>query len=112
MTCAGDKDGNRLVWSSDEGRIEPERSRPDRPAGGGGDGGRLRIARETKGRRGKTVTVISGLGLDDDGLAGLAAELKKACGVGGSSGDGVIVIQGDKQDAIAALLKKKGYPVP
>ncbi|MGD9549174.1 MAG: stress response translation initiation inhibitor YciH [Candidatus Krumholzibacteriia bacterium] len=106
MSCAGDKDGNRLVWSSDEGRIEPERSRPDRPTGGGG---RLRIVRETKGRRGKTVTVISGLGLDDDGLAGLAAELKKACGVGGSSGDGVIVIQGDKQDAVAALLKKKGF---
>lgn len=109
MSCAGDDDGNRLVWSSDEGRIEPERPRPDRPTGGGG---RLRISRETKGRRGKTVTVISGLGLDDTGLAELAAELKKACGVGGSSGDGVIVIQGDKQDVIAALLKKKGFAVP
>ncbi|MFH2054087.1 MAG: stress response translation initiation inhibitor YciH [bacterium] len=108
MSPFPEKDDHRLVWSSDEGRIEADTKKPRRDSGGG----RLRIVRETKGRRGKTVTVISGLGLDNDGLAGLAAELKKACGVGGSSGDGLIVIQGDKQDVIAALLKKKGYPVP
>ena len=95
---------NRPVWSSDGGRVREEN--PDQPAT---TGGKVRIVRESKGRRGKTVTIIRGLGLAPAELAELAGELKKRCGVGGSAKDGEITIQGDKQEIVAVELKKRGY---
>jgi translation initiation factor 1 len=96
-----------LVWSSDEGDLRRARRpepRPERRTGG-----RVKVRRETAGRRGKAVTTISGVPLDDDGLRALAARLKKRCGVGGSAKDGVIELQGDHRDAVVALLRAEGY---
>jgi translation initiation factor 1 len=73
--------------------------------------GVVRIRREIGGRRGKTVTAISGIALPDGELRALAGELKRSCGTGGSAKDGVIEIQGDHRDALAALLRAKGYVV-
>jgi translation initiation factor 1 len=85
-------------------------------AGGGGPRGKaadavVRVGRETKGRRGKGVTVVSGVPLAGDDLKGLAKTLKQRCGTGGTVRDGVIEIQGDHRDAIVAELTKQGFTV-
>ena len=71
--------------------------------------GIIRIQREVKGRKGKTVTTVSGFQLDDDELRSLAAQLKRKCGTGGSVKEGIIIIQGDHRDALLSELKKQGY---
>ena len=73
--------------------------------------GVVRVGRATKGRRGKGVTVITGVPLDHDGLRNLAKELKQKCGAGGTVKEGVIEIQGDHRDMLVEELKKKGYTV-
>jgi translation initiation factor 1 len=70
---------------------------------------RVRVRRETAGRRGKAVTTIYDLPLDDAGLRELATRLKKRCGVGGSAKDGVIELQGDHRDVVMAELKAAGF---
>jgi translation initiation factor 1 len=67
--------------------------------------------RETKGRKGKGVTLITGLPLDDAGLTGLAKVLKQKCGCGGCLKDGVIEIQGDHRDVLEKELVGLGYQV-
>ena len=78
---------------------------PGKVAGGGA----VRVSRETQGRKGKGVTVITGLGLPPDELDALAAELKKRCGSGGSSGNGRIEIQGDHRDRLVEELIRRGW---
>jgi translation initiation factor 1 len=73
------------------------------------DGDRVKVRREVAGRRGKAVTTISGVPVDDAGLQALAGRLKKRCGVGGSVKDGVIEIQGDHRDAVMEILKAEGF---
>ncbi|GAL26199.1 translation initiation factor SUI1-related protein [Vibrio variabilis] len=96
-----------LVYSTETGRIKEEKQKPERPKGDG----IVRIQKQTKGRKGKGVSIITGLDLDDATLKLLAAELKKVCGCGGSVKDGTIEIQGDARDKIKAALEKKGYTV-
>ena len=69
------------------------------------------MRREVGGRRGKTVTTVSGVPLADDGLRELAGRLKKRCGVGGSVKDGVIELQGDHRDVVIGVLRDAGYDV-
>ncbi len=71
----------------------------------------VRVGRETKGRQGKGVTIISDLPLDENGLAELAAKLKQRLGTGGTVKDGRIEIQGDHRDRIVADLEGMGYRV-
>ncbi|EKO3579509.1 stress response translation initiation inhibitor YciH [Vibrio metschnikovii] len=96
-----------LVYSTETGRIKPEAPSIERPKGDG----IVRIHKETKGRKGKGVSIIKGLDLDDAPLKLLTAELKKSCGCGGSIKDGHIEIQGEMRDKIKQLLEKKGYTV-
>ncbi|AXG43042.1 stress response translation initiation inhibitor YciH [Photorhabdus laumondii subsp. laumondii] len=98
---------SRLVYSTDRGRIQEEIVKPQRPKGDG----IVRIQRQTSGRKGKGVCVITGIDADDQTLANLAAELKKKCGCGGSLKDGEIEIQGDKRDLLKQLLEAKGMTV-
>ena len=67
------------------------------------------MSRQTKGRKGKGVTVVSGLSLSDAELAELGADLKRRCGSGGTVKAGVIEIQGDHRDAIVAELAARGW---
>ena len=71
----------------------------------------IRIRRELKGRKGKTVTTISGFDLDDKALNLLSKQLKQHCGTGGSVKDGVVIIQGGHREAIKSLLEGQGYTV-
>ena len=73
--------------------------------------GIVRVSRETKGRGGKAVTVVKGVALDADALAGLGKQLKTACGSGGTVKDGVIEVQGDHVDRVVETLKKLGHQV-
>ncbi|MBA0176645.1 stress response translation initiation inhibitor YciH [Pectobacterium carotovorum] len=100
-------ENSQLVYSTETGRIKPEEEQVVRPKGDG----IVRIQRQTSGRKGKGVCLISGLDLDDAALDKLAAELKKKCGCGGSVKDGVIEIQGDKRDLLKQLLEAKGMKV-
>jgi len=66
---------------------------------------------EKKGRGGKSVTVVAGLPRNQAFLAGLAAELKRACGTGGTAGDETVEIQGDQRERLRPLLAAKGWGV-
>ncbi len=66
----------------------------------------IRISRESKGRKGKGVTLVKGCPLQESELKKLAKQLKSLCGSGGTVKDGVIEIQGDHRDLIKAELEK------
>ena len=111
-----DSGSSRLVYSTDSGRVCPDCGQPmadcmckamakARPAGDG----IVRVSLDTKGRKGKGVTLIQGVPLDDDALAQLSKQLKSACGSGGTTKDGVIEIQGDHRDRLVDELRKLGY---
>lgn len=102
----------KVVWSASDGDLrkarDPElRERRQHAAAGG----RVKVRREVAGRRGKAVTTVSGVPLDDAALRELAGRLKKRCGVGGSAKDGVIELQGDHRDAVVEALRAEGYDV-
>jgi translation initiation factor 1 len=98
---------SRVVYSTTDGdlRRAPDPGLRERRA----DGNRVKVRREVAGRRGKAVTTVSGVPLDDAGLKQLAGRLKKRCGVGGSVKDGVIEIQGDHRDVVVEMLEAEGY---
>ena len=89
----------RVVWSSTDGDLR--KARDPKLKARIAAGGRVKVRRETSGRRGKAVTTVADVPLDDDGLRELAGRLKKRCGVGGSVKDGVIELQGDHRDAVS-----------
>jgi len=103
-----------LVYSTDGGRMCPECRRPvtactcKANAAPKGDGV-VRVSRQTKGRGGKSVTVVKGLALDAAALALLGKQLRTACGSGGTVKDGVIEIQGDHCELVMDALSKQGH---
>ena len=105
-----------IVYSSGMGRMCPGCRRPiaqcvcksTRGKPVRADAGTVRVGRQTQGRAGKGVTVISGLALDELQLAALAAELKRRCGSGGTVKDGSIEIQGEHRDTVLAELARRG----
>ena len=105
-----------LVYSTDAGRMCPECRRPvascicKQKAITKTDGV-VRVSRETKGRGGKSVTLVKGVALDTLALAQLGKQLRSACGSGGTVKDGVIEVQGDHCDLVMETLKKLGHSV-
>lgn len=79
------------------------------PRAGGGSA-QVRVGRETQGRGGKGVSVVTGLTLPQPQLEELARQLKKRCGCGGTVRNGVIEIQGDHRDLLVAELTRLGWP--
>lgn len=108
----------RPVYSTDQGRLCPDCGKAiaschcnlQAKASVIGDGN-VRIQRETKGRKGKGVTLITGLPLAEAELKQLAKELKQRCGTGGSVKNGVVEIQGDQRQVLLAALQERGYKV-
>ena len=109
------QNSNGIVYSSEFGRMCPNCSKPvadcicHQKQNTVRTGGSIRVGRETQGRKGKGVTVITGLPLAPDELKALSKELKKQCGGGGTVKNGVIEIQGDHRDKILTLLETKGF---
>ncbi len=106
-----------LVYSSEHGRMCPACNRPrpecvcgKKPVVPPADGV-VRVSRQTKGRKGRGVTLIAGVPLDDAGLKALATRLKQQCGCGGTVKDGIIEIQGDHVELLVEELKKQGWTV-
>jgi translation initiation factor 1 len=104
-----------LVYSTQVGRLCPQCMRAvtacvckgtTKPAHGDGV---VRVSRETKGRAGKGVTLISGLPLAAADMEKLATQLKKRCGTGGTVRESVIEIQGEHRDTLVAELCKLGF---
>lgn len=106
-----------LVYSTDAGRMCPGCRKPvascicSQTQALPKSDGFARVSRQSKGRGGKTVTLVSGLALADPALAQLAKQLKAACGSGGTVKDGVIEVQGDHCERVMELLKTKGFVI-
>ena len=101
------KRDSRVVYSTTDGDLRKARDPGLKQRRVDGD--RVRVRREVAGRRGKAVTTVSGVPVDDAGLKKLAGKLKKRCGVGGSVKGGVIEVQGDHRDVVVEVLKAEGY---
>ena len=71
--------------------------------------GVIRVKRETKGRKGKTVTVLEGAPLAGEAMRDLCSALKQVCGTGGSVKEGLILIQGDHREKIIHELSRRGF---
>lgn len=102
-----DNDESALVYSTDHGRIKNNKQTTSITP----SEGFAKVRRETKGRKGKGVVTISGLGLPATELKKLASKLKKICGSGGSVVKETIEIQGDKRELIKQFLEKEGFKV-
>lgn len=109
---------SRPVYSDRDGRLCPKCGAPVQkcrcagsPAVKKTGDGIVRLHRETKGRKGKGVTLISGLDLPDAELKKLAKTLKQKCGTGGTLKSGIIEIQGDHRDLLLTLLQDQGWTV-
>ena len=114
---------SRLVYSTETGRICAEcgnpasacackkkraPASPKSPDADRGDG-IVRIQREVKGRKGKTVTAVYGVCLAPEELEAFSRALKRRCGAGGSVKDGVVIVQGDHRQTILKEVRKQGY---
>ena len=103
-----------LVYSTDTGRIYPGCGHPvkqcccRKKSLQQGDTV-VRVSRQTKGRKGSGVWIITGLDLDEAELKKLARELKKKCGSGGTVKNGVIEIQGDHREVLMVALTELGF---
>ena len=104
-----------IVYSTGIGRLCPQCLRAvtacvckgaTKPAHGDGV---VRVSRETKGRAGKGVSLVTGLPVAPADLEKLATQLKKRCGTGGTVKDGAIEIQGDQRETIARILTEAGF---
>lgn len=106
-----------LVFSTEPGRISPACKKPSTQRGCRENStlslsdGIVRISMETKGRKGKGVTLVTGLALEPDELRSIVRDLKKKCGCGGAIKDGVFEIQGDHRDLLMAEFATQGYKV-
>ncbi len=129
MPPARGEGGDRLVYSSERGRVCPSCGRSESRCHCRGKGARarikardeataakasdgiVRVGRSTKGRRGKIVSTVTGVPLADEEMRELAADLKRRCGTGGALKDAIIEIQGDHRDTLVEELEKRGFKV-
>ena len=111
---------SRLVFSTGTGRVCPGCGWPERDCKCSGNRAtsetvpakivaKLRV--EKAGRGGKIVTVVYDLPRNASFLKELAQDLKRACGTGGTAGDGIVELQGDLRDRVRAVLATKGFVV-
>jgi len=129
MSPARSSGGDRIVYSSEHGRVCPSCGRNESRCNCRGKGARarikardeatatkpsdgiVRVGRSTKGRRGKIVSTVTGVALGEEELLELAGALKRRCGTGGALKEGVIEIQGDHRDTLVEELEKRGFKV-
>ena len=113
---------NRVVYDTDHGRLDRcsnckrrleacvcPKGTPGSARGKSDD--TVRVSRDSKRRRGKTVTVVTGIVAGQEALSEIAGTLKRLCGSGGTVSDGTVEIQGDHRERVAAKLTELGYKV-
>ncbi len=115
MSLKNNRDGG-LVFSTEQGQTCPLCRQSSikcccRNTTVASSDGIVRVSRETKGRKGKGVTKITGLMLAPEALKDIALVMKKKCGGGGTIKDGVIEIQGDHREMLMTALSEQGYKV-
>ncbi|MDB5963167.1 MAG: yciH [Massilia sp.] len=107
---------SKLVYSTESGRVCPDckqavdacacaQTKKSAVLGNG----QVKVARQTKGRGGKCVTVVTGVALDAEALGALGKQLRSRCGAGGTVKDGVIEIQGDHCEVVLQALLQAGH---
>jgi translation initiation factor 1 len=117
MSMKNAKSSGGLVYSTELGRTCPECRQAIAQCVCGKkvtlppSDGIVRVSRETKGRKGKGVTLVKGVPVDEVALIQLGKQLKANCGSGGTVKDGVIEVQGDHIDTVMAFLQKQGWTV-
>lgn len=116
-------DNSRLVYSTELDQSDQRKSKQVfgtksrlSPANDNDDMGHskdntIRLWRETKGRKGKGVTMVSGIPGTAEEMKNLAKEIKQLCGAGGTVKAGVIEIQGDRCDVLMPFFEKRGFKV-
>lgn len=105
------KDDHRTVWSSEQGDLRKKTENPASTTSLPPGQQTVYLHRESSGRGGKAVTLVKNLVLAPADLKALAKKLKQECGTGGTIKDGVIEIQGEQRQRIAAVLQNLGYRV-
>ncbi|RUM42849.1 MAG: stress response translation initiation inhibitor YciH [Desulfocapsa sp.] len=99
---------SKLVYSTESGKVCPDKKKKQSLLP---QDGIVRLIRQTKGRKGKGVTLINGIPLPDKELKKLAKSLKQKCGCGGTVKNSIIEIQGDHRDLLEKELAALGYKV-
>jgi translation initiation factor 1 len=102
---------DKIIYSTESGDLRQKQKSDSRSQPGIKKDGIIRVQRESKGRGGKTVSVIYGLPLSGKEISDLAGRLKRGCGTGGTVKDNAIIIQGDKIDFLIQFLQNEGFTV-
>ena len=105
------KNNNRTVWASDQGDLRKKERAAGRVKSLPPQQQIAYLHRDSKGRGGKTVTLVKKLVLSEEDMKDLATKLKQICGSGGTVKEGMIEIQGEHREKIAESLKQLGYKV-
>lgn len=105
------KNRDRTVWSSDQGDLRKKEAGTKKIKSLPPHEQTVYLHHDSKGRGGKTVTLVKKLALSDEDMKDLATKLKQVCGSGGTVKDGIIELQGEHREKIAEVLKKMGYTV-
>jgi len=101
----------RTVWSSNQGDTRQREASARKVTSLPPNQQVVYLHRDSKGRRGGTITLIKKLVLSEEDMKELAKKLKQLCGSGGTIKDGEIEIQGEHRERIAEALQKMGYRV-
>lgn len=101
----------RTVWSSNDGDQRKKEQKPTNAKSSPPGQQTAYLHRDSKGRGGKSVTLIKNLALSEEDMKALAKRIKQDCGVGGTVKDGVIEIQSEQRERIAAILQGLGYKI-
>lgn len=104
-------DERPTVWSTEKGDLRKQPKKKPKAKSLPPSEQTAYLHRESKGRGGKTVSVVKNLVLSEDDLKALAKTLKQACGSGGTVKDGMILIQGEHREKMAEALRQLGYRV-
>jgi len=105
------KDDRPTVWSSEQGDLRKENRKENRVFSLPPEQQTVYLHRESKGRGGKTVTLVKNLMLSEGEIKSLAKTIKQACGSGGTVKGSVIEIQGEHREKIADVLRGLGYKI-
>ena len=103
------KNNRPIVWSSSHGDLRQEKRTPARTKSLPPSQQTVYLHRESKGRKGKGVSLVKNLALNEKDMKTLAKNLKQSCGSGGTVKNGIIEIQGDHRKRISEVLERLGY---